>query len=57
MPVTNPVTPLQIGCLAFVTTNTTYNPITPVIGGIVGTLQLTSTSVAPIETVCASGCP
>jgi Flp pilus assembly protein TadG len=53
---TNPAT-VQIGCLAFVTTKTTYYPITPVISNIVGILTLSSTSVGPIEAVCSSGCP
>ena len=53
---TNPATP-DIGCLVFITAKTTYNPITPVISSIVGNLQLTSTSVGAIETVCSSGCP
>ncbi len=43
---------LEIGCLAFVTTTTTYQPITPVIRSIVGPRQLSSTSVGPIEYVC-----
>jgi Flp pilus assembly protein TadG len=45
-------TALQIGCLAFVTTTATYRPITPVISGLVGAIQLSSTSVGPIEYVC-----
>jgi Flp pilus assembly protein TadG len=43
---------LQIGCLAFVTTTTTYQPITPILSSIVGVRQLSSTSVGPIEYVC-----
>jgi Flp pilus assembly protein TadG len=43
---------LQLGCLAFVTTTATYQALTPVIGGIVGTIQLSSTSVGSIEYVC-----
>lgn len=49
----NPVsTPLTIGCLAFVTTVTTFSPITPIISSIVPSITLSSTSVGPIENVC-----
>jgi hypothetical protein len=41
-----------IGCLAIVEAKLTYVPMTPVIGSIVGNLQLSSTSVQPIEYVC-----
>jgi Flp pilus assembly protein TadG len=41
-----------IGCLAFVTVKTTFTPLTPVVSSIVGTINLSSTSVGPIEYVC-----
>ncbi|HET7028378.1 MAG TPA: TadE family protein [Candidatus Limnocylindrales bacterium] len=43
---------LEIGCLAFVTAKTQFRPLTPVISTLVGTLDLSSTSVGPIEYVC-----
>ncbi len=44
--------PPTIGCLAFVTTSTTFRPITPIISSIVPTFTMNSTSVGPIENVC-----
>lgn len=41
-----------IGCLAIVEAQLSYVPMTPVIGSIIGTVQLSSTSVQPIEYVC-----
>jgi Flp pilus assembly protein TadG len=41
-----------IGCLAIVTTSLTYTPMTPILGTLLGPIQLTSTSVQPIEYVC-----
>lgn len=49
MPTCNPV---QVGCLAVVTTSYTFRPITPVISSIVGTIPLSSTSTEPVEFVC-----
>jgi Flp pilus assembly protein TadG len=51
-PLVDPCAPLQLGCLAFVTTTTKYYPITPVLSSVVGILTLKSTSVGPIESVC-----
>ena len=44
-----------IGCLAIVTTSLTYTPMTPILGTLLGPIQLTSTSVQPIEYVCPYG--
>lgn len=33
-----------------------YTPITPIIGNIIGSIMLTSTTQLPIERVCTSGC-
>jgi Flp pilus assembly protein TadG len=41
-----------IGCLAIVTTSLSYEPMTPVLGTLFGSIQLSSTSVQPIEYVC-----
>jgi len=41
-----------IGCLAIVTTSLSYVPMTPVLGTLLGSIQLSSTSVQPIEYVC-----
>jgi len=41
-----------IGCLAIVTTSLSYEPMTPVLGTFFGSIQLSSTSVQPIEYVC-----
>jgi Flp pilus assembly protein TadG len=43
---------LEIGCLAFVTAKTQFRPLTPIISTLVGTLDLSSTSVGPVEYVC-----
>jgi len=41
-----------IGCLVIVTAHISYVPMTPIIGTLVGTVPLTSTSIQPIEYVC-----
>jgi Flp pilus assembly protein TadG len=41
-----------IGCLAIVTATLAYVPMTPILGTLVGSIQLSSTSVQPIEYVC-----
>jgi Flp pilus assembly protein TadG len=58
---------LQIGCLAFVTSNTQFNLVTPGLSGLFNmvfkssTVGMSSTSVGPIEYVCPtasqSTCP
>ena len=47
---------MAIGCVAVVTLTGSFDPITPVIGSIIGTITLQSTSSVPVERVCASGC-
>lgn len=44
--------PYSIGCLAIVRTHVAFSPITPIIGSLIGTIQLSSTSIEPIEYVC-----
>jgi Flp pilus assembly protein TadG len=41
-----------IGCLAIVTTSLMYVPMTPVLGNLIGSIELSSTSIEPIEYVC-----
>ena len=51
-------TPPTVGCVADVTVKYTYQPITPIIGTLIGSLTLVSTSREPIESVCTTaGCP
>lgn len=45
-------TPYSIGCLAIVRTHVSFSPITPIIGQLVGSIQMSSTSIEPIEYVC-----
>ena len=45
---------IAIGCLAVVDANVPYVPMTPVIGNIIGTINLSSISIQPIEAVCPS---
>lgn len=49
---TTTCSPRAVGCLAVVTTQATFQPITPIISSIVGSIPLTSTSTEPIEFVC-----
>lgn len=49
----SPCSPVQVGCLAEVTTSTTFVPVTPIISGLVGSgIALSSTSKEPVEFVC-----
>jgi Flp pilus assembly protein TadG len=41
-----------LGCRAIVTTTLTYTPMTPVLGSLIGSIPLSSTSIQPIEYVC-----
>jgi Flp pilus assembly protein TadG len=41
----------RVGCVAVVTVRTVYQAATPVIGGIVGTICMHSTTMMPIEAV------
>lgn len=45
-------TTILVGCLAIVEAHTDYAPLTPVIGSLLGTILMSSTSVEPIESVC-----
>ncbi len=42
---------LKVGCIAQVTVTYTYTPSTPVIGSLVGTIAMSSTSELPVERV------
>lgn len=42
---------LHVGCIATVTVSYTYAPITPIIGSMVGSIVINSTSQMPIERV------
>jgi len=44
--------PVQVGCLAVMTTTYQFRPITPVISSLVGVIDLASTSKEPVEFVC-----
>ena len=44
-----------IGCLAIVTTHVSYAPFTPFVAMLFSTINLSSTSVEPIEYVCPTG--
>jgi hypothetical protein len=43
---------IAVGCVAVITTEATWQPITPIIGNIVGALPLTARSELPVEFVC-----
>jgi Flp pilus assembly protein TadG len=44
--------PYSIGCLAIVRTHIAFSPLTPIISSLVGSIQMSSTSIEPIEYVC-----
>jgi Flp pilus assembly protein TadG len=48
---------MAIGCQAEVTTKWTFSPVTPIIGGIIGSRVITSTSRQPVENPCTGNCP
>jgi hypothetical protein len=50
-------TPLLIGCLAIVEVTGRFQPLTPIIGQLIGPIALTSTSKIPIERVCENPPP
>jgi Flp pilus assembly protein TadG len=52
-----PCEPMRVGCLAIVTVDLAYVPLTPIISDIIGSIPLSSTSIAPVESLCESGCP
>ncbi len=45
-------TPIAVNCLASVTVVYNFTPVTPVIGQIIGTLQITSATEMPVERSC-----
>ena len=49
--------PYIIGCLAVVKVTGTFQPLTPVIGQLIGVVPLTSTTKIPIERVCSNPPP
>lgn len=42
----------ELGCLAIVTSTTNFQLVTPVIGSMIPPIQMSSTSIGPIEYVC-----
>lgn len=44
-----PCSPVAFGCLAVVTVTYGYQPLTPLIGNIIGTIHMSSTTMMPIE--------
>lgn len=49
---------LAPGCVAVVRVKYTFTPITPIIGNLIGSIPMTSTTQQAIESVCTtSGCP
>jgi hypothetical protein len=56
-PAVDACVPLRPGCLAIVTTEIDYQPLTPILAELVGPISLTSTSISPIEYACTEDCP
>lgn len=53
---TSTCTSLTIGCLAEVSVTGHFQPLTPIVGNIIGPVDLKSTAKIPIERVCSSSC-
>jgi len=51
---TQPCSTIVVGCLAIVDATLPYTAMTPIIGNIIGTINLSSISIQPIEAVCPS---
>ena len=49
---TQQCTPIQVGCIAVVTVSAAYQPLTPIIGSIIGSIDISSTSTQAVEFVC-----
>lgn len=50
--------PLAPGCVAIVRVKYTFTAITPIIGNLIGSIPMTSTTQQTIESACnSSGCP
>jgi Flp pilus assembly protein TadG len=45
-------TPIGIGCRASVTVQYAFTPVTPVIGQIIGTINMTASTEMPVERTC-----
>ena len=56
-PSTDGCQPLRPGCLAIVTARLVYDPLTPFLTDIAGTITLSSTSISPLEYACTESCP
>ncbi len=54
---TGACTPLAIGCIAVVGVTGSYQPLTPVIGQLIGSVTLSSTTRMPVERVCTNPTP
>jgi len=48
---------LKIGCLAVVEVSGQFDALTPIIGQIIGPIELTSTTKIPLERVCSNPTP
>jgi Flp pilus assembly protein TadG len=48
--------PMAMGCLAVVTVTGRFQPLTPIIGQLIGVVTLQSTTMMPVERVCSTGC-
>ncbi len=47
--------PPNLGCVAVITVKTTFSPITPIVGRILGPIALTSVTKQAIESLCTTG--
>jgi Flp pilus assembly protein TadG len=50
-------TDMSPGCVAEVTAKWTFSPVTPIIGGLIGSKTFISTSKQPVENPCTGSCP
>jgi len=46
-----------VPCTQSVQVTTTFTPITPIIGAVLGPIELRSSTTLPVESLCASSCP
>jgi hypothetical protein len=53
-PIGGPTVPLKIGCEAEVTVEYAYQPLTPIVGNIIGPMNMSATTRFPIERVYTS---
>jgi hypothetical protein len=44
--------PMRVGCIAVITAEASWEPITPIIGNLIGPIDLEATSELPVELVC-----